>query len=343
MAPEIFHCPECNTALRRPPSLNAGDAVRCPKCRVEFEVPETDAAPPPPAAPSPMAPSEEKYSGAPGSARPRFSDVEDDFNVTTKRRPVRSEADWDEDEDQDYPRSSGDHDPAGLACEWHVDLGRWFSYGSAHWGAVLGPAIGFGVLYLVINAAISCIPFVSWLVQIMVVPPLAAGLTIVCLAQLKGKSWTFGDFFSGFQWWGPLVALNLLTSLAAGVLVAPVVVLALVAGNAAGGGSDPALIFILLGIGVVMLCVLAFLSVRAMFFAIPLIIDRGYGPIEAIHGSWVLTRGHFWGLFGLSLLLGLINIALVTIPLTQLVATAGYLLIAGTRRPIPLPGDEEDY
>ena len=28
--------------------------------------------------------------------------------------------------------------------------------------------------------------------------------------------------------------------------------------------------------------------------------------MEAIHGSWILSEGHFWGLFGMNLLLGLI-------------------------------------
>ncbi len=58
--------------------------------------------------------------------------------------------------------------------------------------------------------------------------------------------------------------------------------------------------------------------------------------------NWELTRGHFWGLFGVSLLLGLIILggvlacligALFALPYTMLILNAGYLLITGARVP----------
>jgi hypothetical protein len=82
-----------------------------------------------------------------------------------------------------------------------------------------------------------------------------------------------------------------------------------------------------------------YFQVRCMFY-LPLIIDRKCGAVESVQGSFRLTRGHFWGLLGMLLLLALINVAgllacgigmLLTFPFTQLVLLVGYLLIAGTR------------
>jgi uncharacterized membrane protein len=78
----------------------------------------------------------------------------------------------------------------------------------------------------------------------------------------------------------------------------------------------------------------------ARYFANPLIVDRECSGSEAIQGSWRLTRGHFWGLFGVSLLMFLLMLAgllacligaLFMAPLVSLVTTAGYVLIAGSR------------
>src|SRR5262249_51734677 len=86
-----------------------------------------------------------------------------------------------------------------------------------------------------------------------------------------------------------------------------------------------------------------YLLVRAALFCTALIIDRNCGPVEAIQGSWRLTEGHFWGWLGVGLLLGLINMAgallcgfglLFTLPFTELVLAAGYLMISYPRPPI---------
>lgn len=61
-----------------------------------------------------------------------------------------------------------------------------------------------------------------------------------------------------------------------------------------------------------------------------LIVDKNFGPIEAIKTSWKITKGNIWNLFFFGILLGLINILgllcliiglFVTVPLTML-ATA---------------------
>ena len=71
-------------------------------------------------------------------------------------------------------------------------------------------------------------------------------------------------------------------------------------------------------------------SVRLYLFPWVLV-DKGVGPFEAMRQSWEMTRGSFWNLFLLGLLLGVINILgtialliglLVTIPLS--IVAVGY-------------------
>jgi uncharacterized membrane protein len=86
--------------------------------------------------------------------------------------------------------------------------------------------------------------------------------------------------------------------------------------------------------------------VRIGFFGPYLILDRDFGPVEAMQESWDLTTGHFGGLLGVALLLAAILAGgallfglglLLLLPLTALVRSAGYLLAGGTRPPMKQP------
>jgi hypothetical protein len=208
------------------------------------------------------------------------------------------------------------------------------------------------VLYFVIHVAVSFVPCIGPILQLVVLPPLQAGMTIVSLRQLKGRGWTFGDFFSGFQWAGSIIANQLLIGLVALPCLIPLFAAAVIADQPGRGAGKDEAVLVALGLGLVGLLALCYFGLRISFFALPLIIDRSCGPVEAIRGSWVLTRGHFWPLFGVAMLLGLINLGgalpllvglLATVPLTSLVSNAGYLLIAGTRPPLPGPRSPVDY
>lgn len=84
---------------------------------------------------------------------------------------------------------------------------------------------------------------------------------------------------------------------------------------------------LIIGIGFIFLIVPGiYLSVCLSLVSFATIID-GTDSIEALKKSWALTRKHFWPLFGLTILLGLINIVaavalavglLITIPMTIL-------------------------
>jgi hypothetical protein len=240
---------------------------------------------------------------------------------------------------------------AGLSNKYSIKVSEWFRLATAQWGAVLGPMIGYQLLYFLIGVIGALIPFVGALILLLVLPPLGAGFYIVPLAQLKGRRWTFGDFFGGFRrYWtilgnallvGLIVLACLLPGLIAVIAAAPPP-LANQAPDEALPQTDPlfgaALIFLFLN-----LLGAAYVSLRCCIFSMPLILNRGCGPVQAIRGSWTLSKGHFWGLLGVVLLLALINFGgallcgvglLFTFPLTQLVLMAGYLSITGIRPPI---------
>jgi hypothetical protein len=214
--------------------------------------------------------------------------------------------------------------------------------------------IGYSLLYTLIAVPVALIPYAGALILLFLLPPLAAGFTIVALAQLKGRRWTFGDFFGGFHRYGAILGNVLLTSLIALACMLPGLIAVIAAAPSPAADQAPdqpsppagplftgALIFAFIN-----LLLATYINLRCTIFSMPLVIDRGCGPVQAIRGSWALSKGHFWGLLGVVLLLSLINLGgallcgigmLFTLPLTQLVLTAGYLLIAGTRPPVGSP------
>ncbi len=90
---------------------------------------------------------------------------------------------------------------------------------------------------------------------------MAGGITRFALKVVRGEAAEFGDIFSGKDVFLPV----LLTSLLVGVATGIGFVLCVVPG-------------VVLGLGLSM--------------ALPLVVDRGLGPIEALQQSWTMTTGH---------------------------------------------------
>jgi hypothetical protein len=279
-------------------------------------------------------------------SRPRFAEPEKD-PVTESPAARAALEGWDE----DYPRPSRDYPEFGvISSDYTVNLGRWFEFATAHYGAILGPAIGFLFLFVAIYIGlyIGSVVFVlatqsplgmliGLLAMFCILVPLSGGMTYVCLAELKGRPWTFSDFFGGFSRWGALLLWYLLLLLAylpfavgAGMLLAAAIPL-----------GDTGMLVAAILMAVVLYCAMVYVLLRLAVYSWHLILDKNFGALEAMWGSWTMSRGHFWSLFGITLLMMLINLAgaltcyvglLFTVPLTSLVTTAGYLL-ATRRRP----------
>jgi hypothetical protein len=310
----------------------AGTKIKCPKCLTIFTVEDAaNRAVPPPI-----------------------------MNVAV-RPPIPERKPRQEPEEYDAPfyeeRPRRRRAAAGeLSNDYRIDLGEWFGYATGHYSAVVGPMIGFTLILFAVNLLSGFLPLIGALVPFFVVMPMQTGYKAVCLRQLKGKNWAFGDFFAGFQQYGTVLLLGLLGGLLSFACMLPTLVVAILAfvltANMRGNGPP----VFLVGAGLFALlnaCALVYVMIRATFFAVPLVFDRKYSAIEAIQGSWVLSRGHFWGLFLVGLVLVLMLFfsailscglgALFTIPLYELTLTAGYLLVAGTKRPKQPSSRRESY
>jgi hypothetical protein len=311
MASNQFLCPSCQTLLKLPEPVPSGTKIKCPKCTHVF-------AAPPEAEAIALAPVEPVLPRAPVPPPPPPPPIYEDYPQDTTQ-----------------PYYRGQDPLAGLSNRYSINIGDWFSHGTAHYSAAFGPMIGYGLLLGVINLA-GFIPVVGLLKALFLDCALNAGFAIVVLKQLQGQPWTFGDFFGGFRFYGSLLGNFWLW--AAGLLCAALPILLIVGASVAVG--KPIVIVPAVLMGGVYLCAVIYVALRAFLFSTYLIVDRGCGPIEAIRGSWTLTEGHFWGLLGTWILVLLIGAsgmflcfigALFTAPLYWLIMASGFLLITGAR------------
>src|SRR5262245_51128690 len=119
MPPRQIPCPECGAHIRVSQDLEPGMSVSCPSCGATARVPAGDFTASPP--PAPRRPREE-FTDAPRAG--------DDLDSPDGPR-----------------RGLG---PEGLSNAYSIRIGDWFRYAQAHWGAVLGPMIGYYFLLVLI-------------------------------------------------------------------------------------------------------------------------------------------------------------------------------------------------
>jgi hypothetical protein len=247
---------------------------------------------------------------------------------------------WADEQDEDYPPPSVKQH-ADLSEPYQIDLQRWFALAAKHWGALAVSAAGYLIAAVLISMPAAVLPCVNILGMLLLWPPLLAGVPVVALMQLRGESWWFGDFFGGFRYWGPLVANQLLLCVLAVMVMVPGLVLVFLLQASGRRGNEVLALSAAAALALGMLA-MVYVLVRLQFFALPLMIDRNFDALDAMRGSWELSRGHVPGLVGLTVMMLLLNVAgallcgvglLLTYPFTVLVQCSGYWLIAGARPP----------
>lgn len=130
-----------------------------------------------------------------------------------------------------------------------------------------------------------------------------------------------------------LITVGVLIVIYLGVFLAALLFAGLLAGlSAMTGGSDLVavgafvLIMVLLfGLILIMILPLAFLATR-WFVAPVVILTERCGPVAALRRSWRLTEGSFWRLFGLLILMFILNSVVFSLPLTLIQFFAVILL-----------------
>jgi hypothetical protein len=242
---------------------------------------------------------------------------------------------------------------------YDVDVGPWFAFAKAHWSSLALPAAGFVLLEGLALGLVVALGAALWfalhpivgvvialLAAVAVLPPFWGGMIHVTMAQLKGDPWRFADFFAAFrgrQLWAVFAFSAIMAGLS--VVILMFVWIPVLIGLMHNPPMMP-LVWIGVGLSVLFVPVWAYVMVRISFFGPYLILDRDFGPVEAVAESWDLTTGHFWGLLGVAVLLAAILVGgalllgvglLLLLPLTALVRSAGYLLAGGTRPPMKQP------
>ncbi len=325
----IVACPECGSRLTIPERAR-GRQVRCPHCRFIFQA-------------------------EPAPAGEEVAEVVEGHEAGAARAPVEralaEEVEGQPGEPVGGPAAVPPRPwvrPEDLPSDYRIDASEWFRYASGHYRAVLLPSLPLSIVYFgcAIGAGIldadEHTRLYSALFNIFLNLPFSAGYTAVALAQLRGEAWGVGDFFSGFRRYFTLVGYALVLGLVAAGIAA---LMGMAAGVAAAGGvaaRNPGAVLIQVLIILAGVAGIVYVTIRAGFFGVSLIMDRGMGAMEALRGSWAMSRGHFLGLLGMGLLLGLINVGgvlllgvgvLFSMPFTCLALNAGYLLAGGTPPP----------
>ncbi len=225
-----------------------------------------------------------------------------------------------------------------LNNQFEVQVGDWLVFAVANYGAFVWPAIGY--LFLVgLIGLVRNIPYAGPIIEFVINPALQAGFSVVAIRQLTGRYWTFLDFFGGFKHLASVLVLSILQLLVIVALLGPGIALVVV-GVAMDGPPE----MISGGIGLLVCLGLPcyYLCVRALFFATPLVVDKNFGPIEAIKGSWRLSSRSPIMLMVATLLFSLIGISgilacfigiLATMPLAVLAWNAGYVYAVYRSRP----------
>jgi uncharacterized membrane protein len=186
------------------------------------------------------------------------------------------------------------------------------------------------LLYLLIEGAIAVcaqIPLIGPLfsiVNLVIAGPLMGGVFYLFIRAIRGQPATVGDVFAGFRLaFGQLFLGYLMPALLAGLCLIPFVVvftlkLIPLVGHLHFTTPDNAEIqnllpvmggTILTCLPVLLICLIPMIYLQiSWLFALPLIIDKQMGFWSAMKASWKRVNKHWWQVFGMAVLVGLINI-----------------------------------
>ena len=216
--------------------------------------------------------------------------------------------------------------------DYELDLGGCLARGFELVKANGGLLIGGVLVYFLIQVAFSVfgkIPFVGVIFSIanfVMSGAFMGGLMYLFLRVLRGEPATLGDLFAGFQrGFGQLFLGTLVLGLLMGLTLLPFIIffavklMPLVKGVNFDPENQQAMLDLLKTIFntalVPSLPVLLLCAIPATYlgicwkFTIPLIIDKQVDFGAAMKASWRMVNKHWWQVFGLVILVDLVNVA----------------------------------
>jgi Membrane domain of glycerophosphoryl diester phosphodiesterase/GYF domain 2 len=218
-----------------------------------------------------------------------------------------------------------------LQRDYELDLGGCISQG---WNLVKGhmsPLFVAALLYLLIEGAVgglAGLPFIGPIFSIanfVCSGPLMGGLFYLFIRVNRSEPAEIGELFSGFRRaFGQLFLGVFVPGLVVGLCMIPFVIVLIIklvplAGQLqhfhAGQTPDPetvaaikSIFFAALPVALVCALPATYLSV-CWKFTLPLIVDRQMDFGAAMKLSWKKVNQHWWQVFGLIILIGLLNVA----------------------------------
>ena len=218
-----------------------------------------------------------------------------------------------------------------LEQDYELDLGGCLSRGFELFKKNFNVLFLTALVYASIEgfvAGLGVIPFVGpifSLANMVIAGPLIAGVYYVTLRTVRGQSAEVGDVFNGFrQNFGQLFLGNLVPGLLAGLCVLPVVIIAVLVlvmpAAAAHQKPDPHVLIFLIPLVLLALTPAVYLQ-TCWAFTLPLILDKGLDFGAAMKLSRKMVRKHWWPVFGLMMLVGLMNLVGVLMCLVGLLFT----------------------
>ncbi len=208
--------------------------------------------------------------------------------------------------------SSGD----SFDGDYELEIGGSISKGSTVLQANLGVLIGATLIYIatqIVASVLGAIPFIGWIFSILnlfIAAPLMGGLFYITLQAVRSQPTSVGDVFEGFRRAFIQLCLgSIVPTIFTALCFIPFGIVAAITLAPLSKEQPPGLgaIMTVVGAGLVCLIPAIILSVNWVF-TLPLIVDKGLDFWTAMKTSWRQVTKHWWQVFGLLFLLGLINV-----------------------------------
>jgi len=170
-----------------------------------------------------------------------------------------------------------------------------------------GGFVGFALIFLIVQALVGNIPRAGTLISLALAGPFGAGFYVVSAKLMQRQTPTFQDFFTGFQFFLPLLLLSVVSS-------------------------------ILIGLGLILLIIPGVYLLVCYLFATMLVVDRRLDFWPAMELSRRTVQAQWFGFFVFLLLLVLINLVgvialgigvLISAPVSACAVAAAYAEVFG--------------
>ena len=215
------------------------------------------------------------------------------------------------------PTSSTGVAPEVLGEDYDLDLGACISESWSAFTRNFGLVLGGSVVFLLIQGGMSAfaqIPFIGLLmvpVSFIVTGPLTGGFYYFLLRNIRRENVDIGDVFSGFKRsLGQLIGGYLVPVLLAGLAALPgalIMIFPLIQMSQQNNYS--AAMVVMLAFGIIVAMIPAIYLGVCWKFTLPLIADKGLDFWTAMGVSRKRVSLHWWTVLGLSILMGLVNLA----------------------------------